>query len=80
MYEVTWIKSLNDKERDFERFPKVQVFEQHSPIMVGVVLYLVGREGDGKTVVTSPVQSLYLLRSNIMEVTTKNSVYEIKEI
>lgn len=73
MYELKKTKGNND-------LPEIQRFEQHSPVMIGAVLYFMNREGDGKVVVTSPVRSIAKLHDNIMEITTRNSVYELKKI
>jgi hypothetical protein len=71
MYELKKVKSKND-------LPEIQRFQQHSPPMVGAVMYFMDREGDGKILITSPVVAVYL-RDSTMEITTKNSVYELKE-
>lgn len=80
MYELEWIRSLTDKVKDFDRMPRIQKFEAHSPVMIGAALYFVNREGDGHTLITSPVIAIYSLHQNIMEIQTKNSIYQLRKL
>lgn len=80
MYELTWIRAITDIKKDFDRIPRVQQFEDHSPATIGTPMYFINREGDGKTLITSPVVSISYLHENILEIQTVNSIYELKKL
>lgn len=76
MIEVTTVKSKRTGD-----IGKKTKFTDHSPILVGMHLYLVGREIDGKAVVTSLIKKVNRPADNVFEVTTSNgSIYEIRKI
>jgi hypothetical protein len=76
MYELTLIE-----RKDMDKFPKVQKFKDHSPLLVGVQLCLWEREGDGKVLVTTRIKSVFNPHENVWTFLTENgSFYELRKV
>lgn len=76
MYELKTIREAKPSDR-----PPVQNFKDHSPVIIGLPLYLFGREGDDRMLVTSRVVDIWAPHEAILQVTTKNgSIYELRRL
>jgi hypothetical protein len=65
----------------FKERPEIQIFEDHSPLLVGLQVYLMNRKDDGKALITSRVTELDMVHENIWRFTTSSgSVYELRKV